>query len=95
MELVKQDGNDSLDMLIRRAVGKDPFLSFPRPENTPVQLFQLLHTLERPGWPLLTPLKIQMQKCEKCSREFCSPVNFRRHNRMHRRQRKPEKVCLV
>lgn len=49
MELVKQDGNDSLDMLIRRAVGKDPFLSFPRPENSPVQLFQLLHTLERPG----------------------------------------------
>jgi len=49
MELVKQDGSDSLDMLIRRAVGKDPFLSFPRPENTPVQLFQLLHTLERPG----------------------------------------------
>ncbi|KAL1202877.1 hypothetical protein V5N11_015132 [Cardamine amara subsp. amara] len=91
MELVKQDGNDSLDMLIRRAVGKDPFLSFPRPENNPVQLFQLLHTLERPGWPLLTPLKIQMLKCEKCTREFCSPVNFRRHNRMHRRQRKPEK----
>ncbi|ESQ54743.1 hypothetical protein EUTSA_v10024755mg [Eutrema salsugineum] len=91
MELVKQDGNDSLDMLIRRAVGKDPFLSFPRPESNPVQLFQLLHTLERPGWPLLTPLKIQMQKCEKCSREFCSPVNFRRHSRMHRRLRKPEK----
>ncbi|XP_010438854.1 PREDICTED: uncharacterized protein LOC104722404 [Camelina sativa] len=91
MELVKQDGNDSLDMLIRRAVGKDPFLSFPRPENTPVQLFQLLHTLERPGWPLLTPLKIQMQKCEKCNMEFCSPVNYRRHHRMHRRQRKHEK----
>ncbi|VVA92648.1 unnamed protein product [Arabis nemorensis] len=92
MELVKQqDGNDSLDMLIRRAVGKDPFLSFPRPENSPVQLFQLLHTLERPGWPLLTPLKIQMQKCEKCTREFCSPVNYRRHNRMHRRLKKPEK----
>lgn len=49
MELVKQDGNDSLDMLIRRAVGKDPFLSFPRPDNNPVQLFQLLHNLERPG----------------------------------------------
>ncbi|CAH2077964.1 unnamed protein product [Thlaspi arvense] len=91
MELVKQDGNDSLDMLIRHAVGKDPFLSFPRPESSPVQLFQLLHTLERPGWPLLTPLKIQMQKCEKCSREFCSPVNYRRHSRMHRRLRKPEK----
>lgn len=54
MELVKQDGNDSLDMLIRRAVGKDPFLSFPRPESSPVQLFQLLHTLERPGNPLMS-----------------------------------------
>ncbi|KAL0738977.1 hypothetical protein Bca4012_015187 [Brassica carinata] len=92
MELVKQDGNDSsLDMLIRRAVGKDPFLSFPRPDNNPVQLFQLLNNLERPGWPLLTPLKIQLHKCEKCSREFCSPVNHRRHSRMHRRPRKPEK----
>ncbi|KAJ0263281.1 C2H2-type domain-containing protein [Hirschfeldia incana] len=91
MELVKQDGNDSLDMLIRRAVGKDPFLSFPRPDNNPVQLFQLLHNLERPGWPLLTPLKIQLLKCEKCSREFCSPVNLRRHSRMHRRPKKPEK----
>ncbi|KAF8114044.1 hypothetical protein N665_0043s0112 [Sinapis alba] len=91
MEVVKQDGNDSLDMLIRRAVGKDPFLSFHRPENSPVQLFQLLHTLERPGWPLLTPLKIQLHKCEKCNREFCSPVNFRRHKRMHRRSTMPEK----
>ncbi|CAN7119309.1 unnamed protein product [Brassica rapa subsp. narinosa] len=91
MELVKQDGNDSLDMLIRRAVGKDPFLSFPRPDNNPVQLFQLLHNLERPGWPLLTPLKIELQKCEKCAREFCSPVNHRRHSRVHRRPRKQEK----
>ncbi|CAN7081708.1 unnamed protein product [Brassica oleracea var. botrytis] len=89
--MVKQDGNDSLDMLIRRAVGKDPFLSFPRPDNNPVQLFQLLHNLERPGWPLLTPLKIELQKCEKCTREFCSPVNHRRHSRVHRRPRKPEK----
>lgn len=52
MEVVKQDGNDSLDMLIRRAVGKDPFLTFHRPENSPVQLFQLLHSLERPGHSL-------------------------------------------
>ncbi|KAL0763206.1 hypothetical protein Bca101_079357 [Brassica carinata] len=112
--MVKQDGNDSLDMLIRRAVGKDPFLSFPMPDNNPVQLFQLLHNLERPGmivsdivslsnnyfsrlgisglgWPLLAPLKIELQKCEKCTREFCSPVNHRRHSRVHRRPRKPEK----
>ncbi|CAA2960018.1 uncharacterized protein LOC111396678 isoform X1 [Olea europaea subsp. europaea] len=26
-----------------------------------------------------------MKKCEKCSREFCSPVNYRRHIRVHRR----------
>ncbi|CAN8273908.1 unnamed protein product [Cochlearia groenlandica] len=91
MEIVKQEGNDSLDMLIRREVVKDPFLSFPRFEDSPVQLFQLLHNLERPGWPLLTPVKIQMKKCEKCNREFCSPVNYRRHNRIHRRLRKPEK----
>lgn len=37
------------------------------------------------GWPLLTPLKVQMQKCDKCSQEFCSTVNYRRHIRMHRR----------
>ena len=46
------------------------------------------------GWPLLAPLKIQLHKCDKCTREFCSPVNFRRHKRMHRRSTKPEKVCL-
>ncbi|KAF8365119.1 hypothetical protein HHK36_032862 [Tetracentron sinense] len=37
-----------------------------------------------PGWPLMSP-KVQMQKCDKCSREFCSPINYRRHIRMHRR----------
>ncbi|WOK94873.1 hypothetical protein Cni_G03578 [Canna indica] len=38
-----------------------------------------------PGWPLLSPPKVQMQKCEKCSREFCSTVNYRRHILVHRR----------
>ncbi|KAH8952914.1 hypothetical protein BDL97_09G109300 [Sphagnum fallax] len=38
-----------------------------------------------PGWPLLSPSKVQLQKCDKCSREFCSPFNYRRHTRMHRR----------
>ncbi|KAH9551258.1 hypothetical protein CY35_09G005900 [Sphagnum magellanicum] len=28
---------------------------------------------------------VQLQKCDKCSREFCSPFNYRRHTRMHRR----------
>lgn len=37
------------------------------------------------GWPLLSPTKVQMQKCDKCPREFCSPINYRRHIRVHRR----------
>ncbi|XP_072978724.1 uncharacterized protein [Typha angustifolia] len=38
-----------------------------------------------PGWPLLSPSKVQLQKCDKCSREFCSSINYRRHIRVHRR----------
>ncbi|KAG0496785.1 hypothetical protein HPP92_001476 [Vanilla planifolia] len=38
-----------------------------------------------PGWPLLSPSKRQMQKCDKCSREYCSTINYRRHMRLHRR----------
>ncbi|XP_039134762.1 uncharacterized protein LOC120272086 isoform X2 [Dioscorea cayenensis subsp. rotundata] len=38
-----------------------------------------------PGWPLLSPSKVQMQKCDKCSQEFCSTINYRRHIRVHRR----------
>lgn len=37
------------------------------------------------GWPLLSPSKVQLLKCDKCSREFCSPINYRRHVRVHRR----------
>lgn len=49
---------------------------------------------ELPGWPLLSPLKIQMQKCDKCSREFCSPINYRRHIRVHRRSLNVDKVLF-
>ncbi|PSR93461.1 Serine/arginine repetitive matrix protein [Actinidia chinensis var. chinensis] len=82
------EGNDSIDTFIRQAIGKEPFLSYPRTVDPQVQWVQLLQALEQPdlpGWPLLSPLKIQMQKCEKCSREFCSPINYRRHIRVHRR----------
>nr|GMC93040.1 Serine/arginine repetitive matrix protein [Ipomoea batatas] len=82
------EGNNSLDTFIRQAIGKEPLLSFSRTGDSPVQLIQLLHALDQPdlpGWPLLTPLKVQMQKCVKCFREFCSPVNYRRHMRLHRR----------
>lgn len=47
---------------------------------------------EFPGWPLFSPLKVQLQKCDKCSREFCSPVNYRRHIRVHHRLKKLDKV---
>ncbi|KAF3335725.1 hypothetical protein FCM35_KLT20232 [Carex littledalei] len=51
------------------------------------QPIELSHEKYLPGWPLLpsTPSKVEMQKCEKCSKEFCSTINYRRHIRMHRR----------
>ncbi|GMH19648.1 hypothetical protein Nepgr_021489 [Nepenthes gracilis] len=80
--------NDSVDTFIRQAIGKEPLLSFSRAGDSPVQWIQLLHALDQqeiPGWPLLSPVKVQMQKCDKCSREFCSTINYRRHIRLHRR----------
>lgn len=50
---------------------------------------------ELPGWPLLSPLKVQMQKCEKCAREFCSVINYRRHIRVHHRLKKLDKVFPI
>ncbi|KAK9994525.1 hypothetical protein SO802_024228 [Lithocarpus litseifolius] len=93
LELMKSEGNDSSDTIIRQAI-KEPLLSFSRPGDSPVQLIQLLHALDQqelPGWPLLTPLKVQMQKCDKCSLEFCSPINYRRHIRVHHRLKKLDK----
>ncbi|KAK8283837.1 hypothetical protein V6Z12_D08G120700 [Gossypium hirsutum] len=89
-----EEPNDSLDTFIRQAIGKEPLLSFSRAGDSSVQWIQLLHALDQqeiPGWPLLTPLKVQMQKCDKCSREFCSPVNYRRHIRVHHRLKKLDK----
>ncbi|KAF5743522.1 hypothetical protein HS088_TW08G00106 [Tripterygium wilfordii] len=89
-----EEGNDSLDTFIRQAVGKEPFISFSRAGDSQVQWVQLLNALDQqelPGWPLLTPLKIQTQKCDKCSREFCSPINYRRHIRVQHRLKKLDK----
>ncbi|XP_020240449.1 uncharacterized protein LOC109819211 isoform X2 [Cajanus cajan] len=88
------DGNDSLDTIIRQAIGKEPLLSFPRAGDSPVQWIQLLHALDQqelPGWPLLSPVKVQLQKCNKCSREFCSTINYRRHIRVQHRLKKLDK----
>ncbi|BBN17149.1 protein MpC2H2-1 [Marchantia polymorpha subsp. ruderalis] len=38
-----------------------------------------------PGWPLSSPSKMTLTKCDKCSREFCSSLNYRRHVRVHRK----------
>ncbi|XP_054786776.1 uncharacterized protein LOC129293016 [Prosopis cineraria] len=89
-----EDGNDSLDTIIRKAIGREPFLSVPRASDSPVQWIQLLHALDQqepPGWPLLSPLKVQLQKCEKCSREFLSTINYRRHIRVYHRLKKIDK----
>ncbi|BAF25898.1 uncharacterized protein [Oryza sativa Japonica Group] len=47
-----------------------------------------------PGWPLFSPPKLQLQKCTKCPREFCSSINYRRHTRVHRRTLQIEKDFL-
>ncbi|KAK8479472.1 hypothetical protein V6N12_058144 [Hibiscus sabdariffa] len=89
-----EDPNDSLDTFIRQAIGKEPSLPFSRAGDSPVQWIQLLHALDQqdiPGWPLLAPLKVQTQKCDKCSREFCSPINYRRHIRVQHRLKKLDK----
>lgn len=44
-----EDGNDSLDTIIRQAIGKEPFLSFSRAGDSPVQWIQLLHALDQQG----------------------------------------------
>ncbi|KAL4191483.1 hypothetical protein AMTRI_Chr07g30160 [Amborella trichopoda] len=174
----EKEGQDSLDSFIRQAIGREPFLSFSRAGESPVQWIQLLHALDQqgpnkiskgskdelevdskeymrencngitsysselngikdpvhyvkgsgslgkgrksqpeqvhplkipeavvafaqaakadlPGWPLLSPSKPQMHKCDKCSREFYSPINHRRHVRVHRRSLNIEKESGV
>ncbi|XP_026379679.1 uncharacterized protein LOC113274531 isoform X1 [Papaver somniferum] len=92
--LVKADEtNDSLDTFIRQAIGKEPVLPYSRAADSPIQWIQFLSSLDPQadlsGWPLYP--KVPMQKCDKCVREFCSPINYRRHIRLHRRSLKIEK----
>ncbi|WJX71497.1 hypothetical protein P8452_55485 [Trifolium repens] len=85
---------DGIDTIIRQAIGKEPLFYFPRGGDSPGQLIQLLNTFDQheyPGWPLLYPLKAPSEKCEKCSKEFCSTINYRRHSPVHHRFRKLDK----
>ncbi|PIN25073.1 hypothetical protein CDL12_02190 [Handroanthus impetiginosus] len=43
---------------------------------------------------LLEQKRKEYPKCEKCSRVFCSPINFRRHLRVHRGSLNVEKLSL-
>ncbi|XP_049369446.1 uncharacterized protein LOC125834335 isoform X1 [Solanum verrucosum] len=83
--------NNSLDIFIRQAMGKEPL---PRTGEGPVQWMQWLNYMDQSditGWSLSNPSNLKMQKCEKCSREFCSPINHRRHIRLHRRSSNSDK----
>lgn len=40
---------DSIDSLIRQAIGKEPFLSLSRSGDSPVHLIQLLHAFDQQG----------------------------------------------
>ncbi|OIW12521.1 hypothetical protein TanjilG_04685 [Lupinus angustifolius] len=89
-----EDIDDSLDNVTR----KDSSLSSPRAGDNPVQWVQFLKTFDEPepsGRPFLYPGKIQMQKCDKCSLEFCSPINYRRHNRAYHRSKKHDKESKI
>ncbi|KAL3653535.1 hypothetical protein CASFOL_003216 [Castilleja foliolosa] len=81
-----EEGNDSLDTSIRQAVVKDRNLLFTTTPDNPFQWLQAFNVNDHPdlsSWPLLTPVKAQMLKCNKCSQEFCSSINYRRHSRVH------------
>ncbi|XP_041012448.1 uncharacterized protein LOC121255942 isoform X2 [Juglans microcarpa x Juglans regia] len=95
-ELMKSEGNDTVDTIIKQTIGKDPLLSFSRAVDSPAQWIQLLHALDQQelqGWPFPS-LKVQMQNCDKCSREFCSPINYKRHIRVHHRLKTLAKLSL-
>ncbi|KAL6509298.1 hypothetical protein OROGR_022608 [Orobanche gracilis] len=95
-----EEGNDFLGTFIRQAIGNEHILPSTKTADSqvhrPVQWIQWFNGLDQPDlpyWPIIAPVKVPMQKCEKCSREFCSPVNYRRHIRVHRRSLNINKEC--
>ena len=47
MDVVKTE--DRMDTIIRQAIGREPFVSFPRATDSRVQLTQLIHALDQQG----------------------------------------------
>lgn len=49
-DMVKaEEGNESLDTIIKQAVGKESLLSFSRNGDSPVQWIQFLQALDQQG----------------------------------------------
>ena len=47
-----EEGNDSIDAIIRQTIGKGPLLSLSKAGDSSVQFMQLLHALEQQGMNL-------------------------------------------
>ncbi|ESW24235.1 hypothetical protein PHAVU_004G113400 [Phaseolus vulgaris] len=85
------DAEEKIDTIIRQTIGRETSLSFPSVNDNSIHWIELFNALDSQGWPLLYPMKVQLQNCDKCSREFCSPINYRRHIRVHHRLKKLDK----
>lgn len=57
-----EERNDSVDTIIRQAIGKEPLLSFPRAGDNPVQWIQLLQALDQQGVIIILALEDSFPK---------------------------------
>ncbi|KAK8537149.1 hypothetical protein V6N13_042095 [Hibiscus sabdariffa] len=83
-----KDPNNSLDTFIgHKALEKN----FPFPSQGPGTVrfngvncsMPLINKALVNYYSYRYPRKVQTPKCDKCSPEFCSPLNYRRHMRVH------------
>ncbi|GLT35936.1 hypothetical protein SLA2020_103460 [Shorea laevis] len=89
-----EEPDDCLDIFNRQSISKEPLTPSQRAENSVVEWIQLLKDLglqDLPGLPFPAPSKVHMQRCDKCSQEFFSPINYRRHIHAHHRMKKADK----
>ncbi|GKV31166.1 hypothetical protein SLEP1_g39890 [Rubroshorea leprosula] len=89
-----EEPDDFLDIFNRQSIRKESFTPSQRVENSVVEWIQLLKDLglqDLPGMPFPAPLKVHVQRCDKCSQEFISPINYRRHIHVHHRMKKTDK----
>ncbi|KAK4766573.1 hypothetical protein SAY87_008215 [Trapa incisa] len=93
-DILKLEGNDVVDTWFKQSIVNDPLISLMKASDRPIQWIRFHQALDQPdlpGWPLLSPVKVQLHKCDKCSRKFFSSINCRRHIRVHHRLKKLDK----